>query len=438
MKRAAIACLLAAPVLALGCSGGGSREKTIAGGDSASPTDDAGQASADGSSALDTGSSASDASPGGDGSAATGNNTTPMVVNAGPPGVGSVDVPFINVTICVPGTSNCQTVQYVSVDTGSTGMRVISSALPTSFALPQAKATSGNPLAECYTFGDGYVYGSVRLADITIGGEVAKNVPIQLIGDPAFATVPSDCAATGPAEDTVADFGGNGIIGINQIVADCGSACTGSNPETAAYYDCAGTSCTNTAVAIANQVPNPISLFASDNNGAILQFPSVPAAGEASLTGTLIFGIGTQPNNGLGSAKVLTVDENGNFTTTFNGQTFNTSYIDSGTNTYAFNDSAIPQCTSNQSMGYFCPTSTVNLTAQNQGLNGATSSVSLSVANTDMLFANASFTVFDDLATPGDDNNTFAWGFPFFLGRSVYVANEGATTSGGMGPYFAY
>ena len=36
------------------------------------------------------------------------------------------------------------------------------------------------------------------------------------------------------------------------------------------------------------------------------------------------------------------------------------------------------------------------------------------------------------------DDTTFVWGFPFFIGRSVYVAVDGAATPGGKGPYFAY
>ena len=40
------------------------------------------------------------------------------------------------------------------------------------------------------------------------------------------------------------------------------------------------------------------------------------------MTGSLIFGIGTQSNNGLGSAKIFTLDDTANFATTFNGQTY--------------------------------------------------------------------------------------------------------------------
>jgi hypothetical protein len=190
-------------------------------------------------------------------------------------------------------------------------------------------------------------------------------------------------------------------------------------------------------VAVAAQVSNPIAFFAQDTNGAIMQFGTVPANGAATLAGSLIFGIGTQSNNALGSAKVLTLDDYGNFSTSFNGATFSTSYTDSGTNTLSFNDSSIPACTDQEASGFDCPTSTVSLMATNTGANSVSAPVSFSVESADTLFGTNN-TAFDDLATPGVDNNTFAWGFPFFIGRSVYMALDGATTSGGAGPYVAY
>jgi hypothetical protein len=358
----------------------------------------------------------------------------PLAVNAGPAGTDSVDVPFIDVTLCIPGTTTCQTIQYVSVDTGSSGMRVLASALTVS--LPQQNATTGAPLTECFTFEDGYVWGSVRTADLRIGGELAAKIPIEVIGDPAYTTVPSDCASTGSAEDTLDAFGSNGIIGINQIVADCGSDCT--TATAAGYYSCASAStCTSVGVALAAQISNPIPSFATDNNGAILQLPSVAAAGDATTTGSLIFGIGTQANNGLGSAAVLTTDDEGNISTIFNGATLSESYIDSGTNYLAFDDTSITQCpSSGDESGFFCPTATVSLSAQNKGLNGTTSTVDFSIANATTLFG-TNDTAFSDLGGTGDANS-FAWGLPFFLGRSVYVAVAGASTPGGAGPYFAY
>jgi hypothetical protein len=442
MTRKQTSWLAFLPIIALACGGSTSSNQ---GGSDGGGTTDGGSSGSSGGSGGGSGSSSGGGSGGGsggamegggptyDGAVPTGSNVAPMIVDNGPAAAGgSVDVPFISVTLCAPGsTSNCQTIDHVSVDTGSSGLRIIASVL--TITLPQQTASTGDPLAECFTYEDGYVWGSVRLADVKIAGETAPNIPFHLIGDPAYPTVPSDCAATGSSEDTVADFGGNGIIGINQIVADCGSYC--ATAQQAGYYSCTGGTCTDIGEAVADQISNPIAAFTQDNNGAVMEFDAVPAAGAATASGSLVFGIGTQSNNALGSAQVLTVDDYGNFTTIFNNQTLDQSYIDSGTNSYSFNDNAITQCTGGNA-GWFCPTSTVTLSAENKGLNGVTSTVSFSIANTDTLF-NTNDTAFNDLGGPGS-NGSFAWGFPFFLGRAVYVALQGATTPGGAGPYFAY
>jgi hypothetical protein len=369
----------------------------------------------------------------------SGPNIVPMIVDGQFSGF---NVGFISITLCVPGTTTCQTIDHVAVDTGSSGMRIISTVLSGSLALPQVKASTGDPLAECSQFADGYTWGSVRNADVKVGGEIAANIPIQVIGDPAFPNVPSDCSSSGPNESTLDAFGYNGLIGINQLIPDCGDYCTVSDPSQSPpepsgyYYSCTSGTCTDVVIANAAQVSNPIAFFAQDDNGAILQFPSVPATGAATLAGSLIFGIGTQSNNGLGSAKVLTVDNvYAQFTTTFNGATFNTSYIDSGTTVLSFNDSSIPACADD--MNFDCPTSTLSLMATNTGLNMVSSTVSFTVANADTLFATNNAAL-DDLGSPGEDANTFVFGFPFFIGRSVYTALDGKSTPGGDGPYVAY
>src|ERR1700693_3503730 len=66
-----------------------------------------------------------------------GQNVAPIVVNAGPANF-YANGAFASVTVCVPGTSTCQTIDGVLVDTGSSGLRVLSSAL--TVALPQQKA----------------------------------------------------------------------------------------------------------------------------------------------------------------------------------------------------------------------------------------------------------------------------------------------------------
>jgi len=432
MNLRGLSCLAALALTAYACGGSSGSSGNPDGGSSSSSGGSSGGSGSGGSSGGSSSGGSSGSSSGSSSGGAA--NVAPLIVDSGPQGLGnSYNVPFVSVTLCVPGTTTCQTIDHVSVDTGSTGMRVLASVL-TGVSLPAAKGSDGNPLAECYTFADGYVWGSVRNADVKIGGEIAANIPIEFIGDPALTNVPSDCASTGSAEDTLTTFGSNGLIGINQIIPDCGDYCAGSGTM-AGYYSCTGGTCTDFAVPVANQISNPLAFLAEDNNGAILQFGSVPAAGAATLSGQLIFGIGTHSNNALGSAKVLTVDVNGNFTTTFNGTTLPTSFLDSGTTDYAFNDSSIPGCTTNQ--GWDCPTSPLNLMATNTGQNNVSTTVSFTVESADTLFTSNN-TAFDDTATPGLDNMTFDWGFPFFIGRSVFVAFDGKSTPGGSGPYFAY
>jgi len=59
--------------------------------------------------------------------AASSSNVQPIVVNSGPAGNYANGL-FTSVTLCVPATSNCQTIDGILVDTGSFGLRILSSA----------------------------------------------------------------------------------------------------------------------------------------------------------------------------------------------------------------------------------------------------------------------------------------------------------------------
>jgi hypothetical protein len=362
-------------------------------------------------------------------------NVQSLVIDSGP--ANTANVVFTSVTICAPGTQNCQTIDHIQVDTGSSGLRIMSSVL-TPLSLFQQKDTNGNPIVECTQFVDGYVWGPLKVADVTIAGEKANAVPIQLIGDPAFVAVPNSCSSSGPAENTVGTFGANGILGIGVFQQDCGAACALSAiPGT--YYICPNSGCQTTAISLTQQIQNPVALFATDNNGAIIELPSIPSSGAATVSGSLIFGIGTQANNGLGAATVLTVDPNtGNFDTRSNGQSYSNSFIDSGSTAIFFPDGSTPVCTGPGS-GLYCPNATQNISTLNQGINAAISTVNFSVANADALLGNnRSFTAFNNLAGPNPDPNSFDWGLPFFFGRHIFTAIEGRNTTVGTGPYVAY
>lgn len=366
--------------------------------------------------------------------ASSGQNVATVAVNSGPTG-NYVNGVFVSISVCVPSTSTCQTIPDVLVDTGSTGLRVLANLLTVS--LTQQNAANGAPVAECLPFVSGYTWGPVQTADIKIAGESASAVPVQVIDETKFP-VPAGCKNFGGMDlDSLSALNANGILGVGLFAQDCGAACAqsgSSNPRL--YYACPSSGCQVTAEPLASQVQNPVAMFASDNNGVIVELPAVTSP-EATLSGSLVFGIGTQSNNALGSATVYTVDNFGNFTTTYKQVAYSNSFVDSGSNGYFFlnsGTSGFPICSTDT--GFYCPNSTQDLSATNQGANGANATVKFSVANAQNLFSSGADSAFSNIGGPG--GNGFDWGLPFFFGRNVYVGIEGKSSPGGTGPYWAY
>jgi hypothetical protein len=424
----------------------------------------------------------------------SGNNVAPLSVDAGPVASSnpSVNVAFTTIVVCAPGSAtNCVTIDHIAVDTGSTGLRIPATLLST-LNLQNVNLTT--PIAECVQFLDtSFSWGSVKSADVKMGGtanisELASSVPILVLGDPSIpsgASIPTTCSQTsaiggstapGKENDTVAALGANGLLGVGNFQFDCdvlgfANPCASSTPPPSAYYTCLGTSsCSTSAVPTTQQVRNPVSMFTTDNNGVILELPVVPIGGQTSISagqGSMVFGIGTQSNNGLGSAVVLALDSNLNdpayagITTVFKGISYPNSttalasFLDSGSNGFFFLDqptSKIPNCIA--VVDFYCPASTESLTATNQAASGNSLGVQFNISNADKLSGNN--TAFSDLAGPntsGSPNSStqaadgfFDWGLPFFYGRNVYVAISGVTPPnpagiGGSvpaGPFWAY
>ncbi len=392
-------------------------------------------------------------------------NFAPLSVDTGPTALtnaGYIDdnVAFVTVTICAPGsTTNCQIIDHIQVDTGSTGLRILASVITPSIlaAMPTETDPSSNPVGECYAYVDGYAFGSVRQADFQIGGETVANMPFQAIGDTGvFATVPSDCSSSGTSNlNTVINLGANGIIGIGVMATDCDQVCTAGGYGTATYYDCPSTGCASiisraaSTTAPFQQLPNPVAAMSVDNNGTIISLPAAPTAGEPAMSGKIYFGIGTQTNNGLGAATVLpTTPSNspngaGLITVNFNNQVLDESFLDSGSNLYVFADSALPVCTQASYTSYFCPTAPTTLTTSLVGNNGTTVSANIVINDAYTFFqanqgANA---VVPGIGGPPSTNSypqSFDLGLPFFYGLNVYTAIENKSAGGYTGPYFAY
>jgi hypothetical protein len=369
-------------------------------------------------------------------------NVEPITVDAGPPGLTltAVNIPYIKLTVCAPGsTTNCQTIDHILVDTQSIGLRILGEVL--TITLPPEPDASMNPLAECLAFADGNSWGSVRVADVQfpVSGEKATNANVQVITDkdPAYP-LPAACSAR--AENTVAAFGAKGILGVGPFLSDCSNnTCAPSTTTPFGYYSCPGGTCTTTTVTFLEQLQNPVTLFAADKNGTIIELPAVGTSGATMVSGSLVFGIATQGNNALGSAMVLPADLNqALLTASFNGATYTSTYLDTGSNANIFTDSQSPACATGNT-SYDCPASTLNLSATLTATNGATATAAFSVANANNLFnANPTYTAFSNLGAPASDNTVLDLGLPFFYGHNVFTAIEGENTAAGMGPYYAY
>jgi len=297
-------------------------------------------------------------------------NHVPVIVDAGPPQVDAVNILYTTVTICAPdSTTACQTIDHVQVDTGSSGLRILASALGNGLTpeqLRQATNANGDALVECVQFADGYAWGPVKVADLAIAGETAKSVAIQVVGDPSYPSslIPGACINVPDGEeDTLLRFGANAILGIGNFVQDCGPYCAQPGVQDGSAYNVctseAPVTCQAAAVETTAQVSNPIASFTSDNNGAVIHLASINGSGAASADGTLTFGIGTQSNNRLGAAALYTLDPAyGTLITTYAGAQLTQSYVDSGSNAYFFPDGAIPTCA--DASYFYCPDATLS------------------------------------------------------------------------------
>jgi Protein of unknown function (DUF3443) len=403
------------------------------------------------------GTAPSSGSSSGGSSATVASNQTTLTVDAGPNATGDIDIPYVTVTLCQPNANTCATIDNVLVDTGSYGLRILASVLTssglnlTNIADP---TDSTNTIAECVPFASGYTWGPMAAATIQIGGETATSVPINVLNDDGSYNpgVPSGCTAltVNKSLSSIQDLHANGILGVGILPYDCGGSCAqcatlagGCSSSNTFYYSCNSTSgiCSPTQVALNVQARNPVVSFATNNNGVILQLPAIASSGVPSAVGSMTFGIGTQSNNGLGSAGVLTLNREGFFTTMFDGQTLDNSFIDSGSNAYYFPDESIPTCSANAAI--YCPSSTLTLSAVNLGQNGSSSTVAVNIANP-TAFSSSNY-AFDDIGgTTANSsitdslNNYFDFGLPFFFGRSVFVLFDGATVGTIEGPAYAY
>jgi len=380
--------------------------------------------------------------------------------------IGTVNIAFVTVNVCLPGTTTCQSIDHVMVDTGSSGLRLMASAFTSVASTNYSQVqTNSSGLYECEQFADGFTWGSVRVADVKIAGETASSQNIQIVGDSSSGTPPSACSGTGTELDDAFAFGANGVLGVGLFINDCitGYTCpTGQNLYF--YFNCSSISsststpstCTESTATATQQVANPVASFTTDNNGVIVELPSVVAGGATTATGSLVFGINTETNNTtaqqavyLANSGAVTTAQNfaGDFFSTLTntggfggtGTPWGNSFFDSGSNGIFLPGTSIP-C--DNTYGWFVPSSTLALSANLQGETGASAAtgtvgtLTFTIASMNTLFATTN-AAFDDLGGPTStcsngtgtgtstaDNGGIDWGLPTFYGRNIYVGLE--------------
>ena len=276
------------------------------------------------------------------------------------------------------------------LDTGSYGLRLFTQVSLDGFStvtglLPlNLVADSQNPshvLAECIQYAGGTSdWGPLATADVVLG-ETASSVPIQII-DSTFASNQVGCPNPDGSPLT---SGFNGILGVGLLIEDCGPNCAPGAPNAAnnnVYFSCPATgagACSGAAVPVSQQAANPVARLPVDNNGVIVELPSVPAAfglndGSTAADGFLVLGIGTQANNQPVGTTSFPTDQFGDFVTTFNGSTSTSSFIDSGSNALFFSGpSSLPICPGTAPANWYCPSSEATFTASQQGAGGVRS-----------------------------------------------------------------
>jgi hypothetical protein len=370
-------------------------------------------------------------------------NTLAVMVDSGPNGF-SVNRLYTSVTICQPGNSTvCQTIDHVLVDTGSSGLRLLSSLVDPAVVQNRVQTASGKAVLNCVQFLDNsYAWGPVASADLVLGSKKVSNLPVQLIADSAYNSADGTCSASGTRfpMNSVSNIGAKGILGLGHFAQDCGTGCT-TNAANGYYFSCTNTTCSTsvgTTVSLSQQLNNPVPLFASDNNGFVVDLPSVNPTGVASVNGSLIFGIGTQTNNLFAQGSILTTDSAGLFSTVFAGRTMSHSFTDTGSNGIYFDTSTLPICSTVPD--FYCPAATVTLSASVKGTNAVTSTVSFQVGNAETLFLfdTPSNAVLPTLAGNIGTRTTFDWGLPFFYGRRVFIGIDKHSSPLGTGPLVAF
>lgn len=341
---------------------------------------------------------------------------------------GTPNLPCATVTICQPGTTNCDTVNNILVDTGSFGLRVFGSLLPNTGSSLTPMESGGLAVAECVSYADlTSNWGPVVYANVTLNTLTTTSpIPIQVL-NANFVGADANCPN---AVATPTEFGINGILGIGPLNTD----------QFGTYYTCDSTSCNSLDTPPAF-LTNPVTMFSpGNNNGLTLTFAPVPSNGATGADGYAIFGVGSNTSNTPNAGtlyKAFQIESSNNLAFNVDSVFSSTAYpsfLDTGSNYFFLPEGSFPDC-GGTTPGLFCPSSNTSESATMVGTNGfglATSTlINFNISNANSLLASNN-TAFSNLGGSFMGLDAIDWGLPFYLGRTVYVvfANTTATING--------
>ncbi|SDV46420.1 DUF3443 family protein [Chitinasiproducens palmae] len=342
---------------------------------------------------------------------------------------------LVSVTVCVPGTDQCETIHDVLIDTGSVGLRLQRDAMRHPERFAAMPGPDGKPMAECLRFLSSNAWGPVARADVTLGGMTARAIPVQIVDEvgrvDASHPRPQGCQSQGHPTS-------NGTLGIAATRrTDCGEPC--SLPVSAArYFTCdAGEACAPVVGALpaSFRVAHPVAALPRDNNGVVLALDLPPANGIDAVSGSLTLGIDTRANNSLDARARVRLDNAGRFMTRFAGVDYPKSYFDTGTQDLYFSQAAAPIETCGRQ---WCASSEASPSATLVGNDGASVDVTVRVGDTAALERSGKGALRNVARVSAATSQAFVWGLPFFFGKRVFVGFADAPGRSDRRPFYAF
>ena len=204
-------------------------------------------------------------------------SVVPLVVRTARSGFNRL---LVTITVCRPGTTECAAIDNVMVDTGSTGLRLESFAVPRWLHFPAFAGPNRRAMAECVRFVGSSGWGALYRADVHIGGLTASDLPIQVFEDDARLR-PADC------ERSAGQPTSNGTLGVSTQLTDCLGTCNQSQSRPQ-MYDCDEAKCLplRDPIDSAYRLPNPVGRLDDGRiNGLIFDLPSPPLGGTDAVRG---------------------------------------------------------------------------------------------------------------------------------------------------------